>query len=140
MEQYVLGFLFSIDESRVALIAKQKPQWQKGKFNGIGGKMEDFDDSFQSGMTREFKEETGVEVSNWTYCIVHDFSNCYLHIFRAFSDSIDDIKKQPNEIEKPKVFDVSDLPDNMIPNLKWIIPLLLDDHVRFPYSINIKGR
>jgi 8-oxo-dGTP diphosphatase len=36
--RYVLGFMFSSDHSEVALIRKRKPEWQRGKLNGIGGK------------------------------------------------------------------------------------------------------
>jgi 8-oxo-dGTP pyrophosphatase MutT (NUDIX family) len=56
---YVLGFAFTVDGS-VALIRKAKPEWQAGKLNGIGGKIEEFDPSPVHAMTREFMEETGV--------------------------------------------------------------------------------
>lgn len=140
MEQYVLGFLFSLDATKVALIAKQKPQWQKGLWNGIGGKMEALDGSFQFSMTREFREETGVEIDYWDYCMVHNYSNCYLHIFRAFSTKINDIKKQDDEVEIPQVFNLSELPENVIPNLNWIIPMLTDESIEFPYAVSIKGK
>jgi hypothetical protein len=34
----VAGFLFRNNDTEVALIRKNKPDWQKGKLNGIGGK------------------------------------------------------------------------------------------------------
>ena len=40
MMKYVAGFLFSNDYKYVALIKKEKPAWQKGKLNAIGGKIE----------------------------------------------------------------------------------------------------
>ena len=36
--KYVAGFMFSEDRRLVALIRKSKPEWQKGKLNGIGEK------------------------------------------------------------------------------------------------------
>lgn len=44
MQEYVLGFAFTPKDlkgnQKVVLIEKLKPEWQKGKFNGIGGKLE----------------------------------------------------------------------------------------------------
>lgn len=55
--RYVLGFLFSEDGSRVLLIWKNRPAWQAGKLNGIGGKIEDGEQPLDA-MKREFVEET----------------------------------------------------------------------------------
>ena len=52
---YVLGFLFSPDCKRVALIIKNRPDWQAGFLNGIGGKI---DSRFQS--SGIFTNYTGV--------------------------------------------------------------------------------
>jgi hypothetical protein len=38
--EYVCGFMFANDFTEVALIRKNKPEWQRGKLNGIGGKVE----------------------------------------------------------------------------------------------------
>jgi len=65
MNSYVLGFLFSPDKRYVRLIEKKRPEWQAGKLNGIGGKIEDFDSCPQAAMRREFKEETGAEIDDW---------------------------------------------------------------------------
>lgn len=55
--RYVVGFLFSEDESRVLLVLKNRPAWQEGKLNGVGGKIEAGETPLQA-MEREFKEET----------------------------------------------------------------------------------
>lgn len=59
MKTYVVGFMFDRDLSRVSLIKKNKPEWQAGKFNGIGGKIEEGETAIQA-MVREFQEEAGV--------------------------------------------------------------------------------
>lgn len=56
--QYVLGFMFNEAESKVILIFKNRPAWQAGKLNGIGGKIEEGETPIQA-MNREFAEETG---------------------------------------------------------------------------------
>lgn len=60
-KKYVLGFAFDRNGDNLVLIEKQRPEWQAGKLNGIGGKIEPEDSSPNAAMIREFKEETGVE-------------------------------------------------------------------------------
>lgn len=61
LKKYVLGIAFSRNGEKIVLIQKNRPDWQKGKYNGIGGKIEPEDQSPNDAMIREFKEETGVE-------------------------------------------------------------------------------
>jgi 8-oxo-dGTP diphosphatase len=65
--QYVLGFMFSEDRRQVALIRKDRPEWQKGKFNAPGGKVEPGETPLDA-TVREFSEETGyqTESSGWS--------------------------------------------------------------------------
>lgn len=61
MDKYVLGLAFD-DLGRIALIKKLKPEWQKDRWNGIGGKVEEGEAPIDA-MTREFREETGVTIT-----------------------------------------------------------------------------
>jgi 8-oxo-dGTP pyrophosphatase MutT (NUDIX family) len=58
---YVVGFAFDQYDA-VTLINKQKPAWQKDKWNGVGGKIEEGEDA-AAAMAREFFEETGMRTS-----------------------------------------------------------------------------
>jgi 8-oxo-dGTP diphosphatase len=40
IQEYVVGLAFSMDNEDIALIKKKRPAWQRGKYNGIGGKVE----------------------------------------------------------------------------------------------------
>lgn len=61
--QYSLGFAFVNDS--VLLIHKTHPGFQKNKFNGLGGKVENKDNlNPLNSMVREFKEESGISTSN----------------------------------------------------------------------------
>lgn len=71
--EYTLGFAFSSDFSKVLLIQKNRPIWQEGKLNGIGGKLEECDQTPIDGMIREFKEETNIDTSDcrWQFISNH---------------------------------------------------------------------
>ena len=40
-KHYVLGFIFNRQKDNVLLVEKKRPEWQKGKWNGIGGKIKE---------------------------------------------------------------------------------------------------
>lgn len=72
---YVLGFAFTNTSdpasSFVLVRLKARPEWQKGWFNGIGGRIEEDERPVQA-MVREFREETGIETieSDWVLQVV----------------------------------------------------------------------
>jgi 8-oxo-dGTP diphosphatase len=59
--KYTVVFLFTPDFELVWLITKEKPNWQKGCLNGIGGKIE-YNESPIECAIREIKEESGIIV------------------------------------------------------------------------------
>lgn len=59
MIAYVLGFAVNPDGTEVLLILKNRPAWAKGRWNGVGGKVEAGETATQA-MVREFAEETGL--------------------------------------------------------------------------------
>lgn len=80
-KEYVMGFAFD-PYGAVALINKNRPDWQKGKWNGIGGHLE-HNELAHEAMAREFQEETGMatKLDDWVYVGVlqHDnVSRCRL--------------------------------------------------------------
>src|SRR4051794_18101042 len=92
VQQYVCGFLFSPDRSRVLLIRKRRPAWQAGKLNGVGGKLEPGETPLQA-MRREFREEAGIELPEWQHVLTLSGADdagsgrgWAGHFFRAFGD------------------------------------------------------
>lgn len=67
-KEYTVGFAFDKEDYKVVLILKEKPEWQAGCLNGVGGKMEAGETPVQT-MVREFLEETGVKTNtdDWKY-------------------------------------------------------------------------
>lgn len=135
MINYVCGFLFNENNSQVALIRKIKPEFLAGKLNGIGGKMEEHETPIEA-MEREFLEETGVKLpwELWKLKLkLYSPTNYTMYVFRANSEDVQNVKT----IEQEEVFVYNTqnllLPAQnyqLVPNLKWIIPLLLDDTVK----------
>lgn len=130
MTNYVLGFLFSPDKKRVALIRKNKPDWQRGKLNGIGGKIEPSDASPLAAMVREFEEETGRPTSGWQHYATLWSENARIDVFHLFAQEEVYLDSTTDEI-------VAFTPVNKlekiacIPNLRWLIPLAFDDRTLF---------
>ncbi|KKN18724.1 hypothetical protein LCGC14_0952850 [marine sediment metagenome] len=98
MQSYCVGFLFNVLGNRVLLLRKLSPAWQAGKYNGVGGKIEQGEIPIEA-MNREWKEETASACSDpcpvrWSlYANIHSSSaGCTLYAYRAFSDSIRYIK------------------------------------------------
>lgn len=60
--KYVLGFIFCLEKRQVLLIRKNKPAFQKGFHNGIGGKVEP-NEYPRAAMVRECEEECGLVTS-----------------------------------------------------------------------------
>lgn len=57
MTRMCLGFCFNPADNTVLLMRKNRPDWQAGKLNGVGGHVNDGETS-RDAMVREFKEET----------------------------------------------------------------------------------
>ena len=125
---YVAGFLFSEDRKSVALIEKNHgPSVVVGKWNAIGGKIEEREES-SAAMKREFIEETGAGQSlAWFWFLKLEGDDWSVDFYHAFGNLYVDSK----ETEKVSWFELSALPI-VVPNLQWIIPMALghfDDHV-----------
>ena len=126
---YVVGFLFSEDKSRVVLIHKNKPVWQTGLLNGVGGKIEQ-DEAPKVAMRREFEEETGLNIPNWKYYLAMTGDSWCVYFFHTTSKDIDSVESITDE--KVEIFNVSDINSlPVIPNLKWSIPMCFDEYIQF---------
>jgi len=126
MNHYVLGFAFSSDLERVILIQKRKPDFQHGKLNGVGGKIEASDTSAENAMMREFSEETAVYIGAWTNFVTMTGPDwkC-LCFFTILSNSVFDSAKTA-EHEFIVRCKVNDLPAACMRNLHWLIPMALN--------------
>lgn len=132
MTDYCLGFAFDANLENVILIEKLKPDFQKGKLNGIGGKIE-AGESAVDAMVREFKEETGVETTTcdwYKFCILRGIWG-EIHIFRTVLHERFDTFESREEEEVgsyniPYILgyiDVGGKPPRLMLNNYWLIPM-----------------
>lgn len=132
-QKYVVGIVFSNDREHVALIRKQKPVWQKGKLNGVGGKVEQNEFAINA-MEREFQEETGVFIRGceWKHFLQMMGQNdagtgeFYIDFFTAECDLT--LLKSPEEekIEIISTREIHPLRNDVIENIPWVVALALD--------------
>ena len=127
MDRFVVGFCFTADKNFVLLITKQKPEWQKGCLNGIGGKIEE-DETPLNAMVREGFEEAGLLLKWVEFGVMRGTNNdgndfeCF--IFYSFTDAVKRFKQKEKEF-----LDLYHIDDywrhKYIANLEFIIPALL---------------
>lgn len=133
MRRWVCGFLFDEPAHYVMLIRKNRPEWQAGKLNGIGGKVEP-GEALPAAMRREFHEETGVRVAPAGTVDGHHFADlCWeegiVHFFRAFAPlaTLERCRSMTDESVERHIVHKLGMPgpglDNVVPNLLWLVPL-----------------
>lgn len=124
MKQYVVGFLWIGDS--VVLIRKNRPEWQAGKWNGVGGKVEP-GETAEEAMVREFEEETGFYNAQWFPFCVNTGPDYQVRFFvsrvvlEEMQDTIESATDEPVECVHMKCFNLYP----MIPNLCWLLPMSL---------------
>lgn len=127
--EWVVGFLYDMKGDRVVLIRKNRPEWQKGRLNGVGGKLEPTDASLESAMVREFFEETGQTIISWQHFANLDWEEGVVHFFRSFAAPVivDGCRTMTDEaVEVHHVHMLlapGPLRDGVTPNLLWLVPL-----------------
>lgn len=129
-QDYVLVYPYAFDaDEHVLLVRKQSPDWQKGKLNLVGGKVEEGEDP-KIAAIRECREETSISLDEYSVEKLGTIQGPWgrVHVFNGLADSgrIDDpAPEDPNNPETVAwhyICDVLGKPD-LIPNLNFIIPL-----------------
>lgn len=132
MKKYVVGFMFDQPMLKVALIRKNKPEWQRGLLNGLGGKIES-EESALYAMRREFMEESGylTDESNWKhFCSMagknNDGERFEIEFFYA-RGPITTLKSTESEkVEIHAVNRITSFAEKTISNLPWLVAAAVD--------------
>lgn len=132
----VLGFLFAGHKKypHVALIQKARPDWQKGKFNGLGGKVRP-GESPAAAMTREFYEESGLWLLPHQWRLVVKLRSLDTgYVMWVYTTYVDEMAALKFEGDEPCYW-CGELPDAVVPNLRWLVPLCRDERLVEPVEL-----
>lgn len=148
VKHYVVGLAFTKTGNQMAAILKDRPEFQKDKWNGVGGKIEtndhkhadeDMGDIVVNAMVREFEEETGVKSypPEWRYfakiTILEDMlgGRAVIHCLARFDNDVFECKTM--ETETVEVHPVQDLIRKLptAPNLPMLISIATNQNVKF---------
>ncbi len=154
MRRYCLGFLTNEVKTKVALIRKERPAWQAGYWNGIGGKVGNgrpdeiinLDEEAIDAMPREFEEETGVYTGHlkWKHLFHIESEQAskdgdyILDVFTLGDDyAIRNVISNTDEkVEIFNIWDVNNL--RTTPNVLWFCDFIRTASNTFKLPIFIK--
>lgn len=131
MKKYTIGILFDMENENVLLIRKSKPDWQKGKLNFPGGKIE-HGEAIASCVAREFEEETGLKIhtGEWEHIgRIQNEGNYVVHVLTARYDA-----NEHGELvmdltdEQPGWENIFSMPDDVISNIPWLTQFAYNFH------------
>lgn len=133
-----LGFIYTSDLSKVLLIKKQKPVFHKDKLNGLGGKNEVGETTRQC-IVREVLEEAGLNIltKDWQKIGSLKWTEWQVTVFVAIYKGKDITNKIMKE-NQVAWYSVKDLPDNIISNLSWLVPMGVDVLKQNKFGVTIK--
>lgn len=135
IKEFVCGFMFSENKQNILLIKKDRPEWQNGLLNGVGGKLEEYEPS-ELAMVREFKEEVGINTTplEWTLFAVVVGTHSKIFCYKMFSDKLYNYKQM--ETEEPTVIPARDIwIHETVPNLNFLVPMARDSDKLFEIKI-----
>jgi 8-oxo-dGTP pyrophosphatase MutT (NUDIX family) len=128
MKHYVCGFLFNVeaDPIQVMLIRKNRPTFQVGKANGIGGHIESGETPIQA-MVREFKEEADLLILDWEKDSILTGKDFEVHFFHAMAGHAEFSAARSMTDEKIEIHSVDNVRRiNPVNNLPFLVNLALD--------------
>lgn len=132
LAQYVAGFLFTPDKTRVVLVRKHRADPDARFFNGVGGRIMP-DELPKAAMSRVFKEETGVGIppKEWMALARLEGYSFQVYYYVAISELALEIQAKGED--EVGIFAVKDLfAGPVVPSVRWLVPLAFDNRVRFP--------
>jgi len=127
MKHYTVGVYFSDDFKKVALILKNRPDWQKGLWNFPGGHVE-LEETPNQCVVREFAEECKINTENTDWLEIGKIKNnenYEVSVFTTVQQENHGILTQ-NEDQPVSWHYIDSLPNNIITNLPWLIEFALN--------------
>lgn len=149
MNKYVLGFIFDeYAQNRILLIKKNRgPNDIKGKWNALGGKIEEGETPLQA-IGREINEEAGIDIENWVNFGKLITGGGEIELFYALTELVYEGRTKTDEIVRmfnlsefeltmsdyrwpEEIYECDDLwygREKYVKNLDYLIPMALNHH------------
>lgn len=106
------------DNKEILLLKKNNPDWQKGLYNGIGGKVELNTTPLET-IIKKCQEELGVNISNWIELDSEISSSGIEIVYFLTTLNEGEIKNlQSQTDERAELFSINNLPTNILQDLK----------------------
>ena len=106
------------DNKEILLLKKNNPDWQRGLYNGIGGKVELNTTPLET-IIKKCQEELGVNISNWIELDSEISSSGIEIVYFLTTLNEGEIKKlQSQTDEREELFSINNLPTNILQDLK----------------------
>ncbi|MCT7529092.1 NUDIX domain-containing protein [Aliarcobacter cryaerophilus] len=106
------------DNKEILLLKKNNPDWQKGLYNGIDGKVELNTTPLET-IIKKCQEELGVNISNWIELDSEISSSGIEIVYFLTTLNEGEIKKlQSQTDERAELFSINNLPTNILQDLK----------------------
>ena len=106
------------DNKEILLLKKNNPDWQKGLYNGIGGKVELNTTPLET-IIKKCQQELGVNISNWIELDSEISSSGIEIVYFLTTLNEGEIKKlQSQTDERAELFSINNLPTNILQDLK----------------------
>lgn len=146
-QQYVVGVMLT--PRTVLLVHKNRPAFQAGKWNGIGGKVEPGEHQ-DDAMVREFYEECGVQTKkeDWQHTVWFEGDDFDIFWYRSFVNTMPAYRTMTDE--EIAEIDLSAIyltwagmrrysgplqPYQTLDNMKWLLPININKHIGFPMHV-----
>ena len=106
------------DNKEILLLKKNNPDWQKGLYNGIGGKVELNTTPLET-IIKKSEEDLGINISNWRELDSEISSSGIEIVYFLTTLNEGEIKKlQSQTDERAELFSINNLPANILQDLK----------------------
>jgi 8-oxo-dGTP diphosphatase len=141
VKHYCLGFVFDEELEHVVLLEKNRPPWQAGKVNGVGGHVQP-GESYLESMRREFREEAGADIPEVQWVAFCGMTGTAPEVERPDCENLDwtcmcfaarlklsDFDCVVTKTDEQIVLvEVTNLDTEMVPidNVRWMIPAAIE--------------
>jgi len=125
MKHYCLGFIFTPSGDHLWMVRKNRPEWQAGLLNGIGGKLEvELGEDGIQAQVRETFEETGWQshYHDWRSFHTMKFEDATVYCYTTKTDAVL-MSMTDEEIVLVDVDEASRWNRRMVDNMFYLIPM-----------------